>query len=387
MAKAKSRNRVTVTVGYRLNEHGVKVPVRKEFVGKTMKEARQKRDEYLLKMNSGLSGEKQYFAIIAEQWRENVFKKDGSLSPNTITLYDGAWERYIKKAVFYPMKLMEISPIIVQEEINKMVSKDGVPLSSIRAIINVLSRLYKYLEATGQARNFMKSIVVPSHTYKERKEDGNNMIEEKNISTWSEEELSTILGSFYKAQKGFRLRFLIVLASCTGCRISEMLALEYSDFNVKAKTVSINKQVINYQGELAYGKLKSRSSYRTIPLTDYVLEELEVHRRWHETEMQEKHYYTNNVFTTNSGSLVDRHNASSSCNRYYERIGVPSKGFHTYRHTFCTRLCEGGVSIETVAALAGHRSIDVTAQHYVGISDERKANAVRMLEQTFEEKG
>lgn len=381
MEKKKNRNRVTITIGYRYSdddeEHRVKIPVRKEFVGKTMKEARQKRDEYLQKMKSGLSGDKQYFAIIAEQWRKEVFVMDGSLSPNTIALYNNVWEKYIKTTVFYPMKLSEISPMVMQNCINKMI-EDGVSLSSIRAMVNVISRLYKYLEVTGMARNFMPSIVVPNRVNFKNK-NGKIMLEEKEVSIWSSDELDIILNSFEKAQKGFRLRFLIVLASQTGCRISELLGLEYSDFNLEAKTVSINKQLVNYEGTITYGKLKTTSSYRTVPLTALALDEFEIHRQWHQTEMKMNGYTSNAVFTTKTGELVDRHNAASSCNRYYDRIGVQRKGFHTYRHTFCTRLCENGVSIETVAALAGHRSIDVTAQHYVGVSDSRKEKAVQLL--------
>lgn len=378
----KRRKRVTATIGYKENEHGVKIPIRKEFTGKTLKEARQKKDDYLQNLKTGLgSSDKQYFSLVSEQWRINVFLNDGSLSPNTIRLYDSVWRRFIKNAEFYPLELSQISPLIIQNSINSMQTK-GVAQSAIKVVVNMLSRFYRYLELNGIARNITTALIVPKAL---DENEISKCISSKKITTWSKDELSTILSSFDKAQEGFRLRFLLVLASQTGCRISELLALEYSDFDLGAKTVSINKQVIQTKNGLAYGRLKSESSYRILPLTDFAIREFEIHRAWHTEEQQnnqakKSNHFSDSVFTTRTGELVDRHNAATACNRYYDRIGVQRKGFHTYRHTFCTQLSERGVSIETLASLAGHSSITVTAEYYIGISDERKAEAVQLLD-------
>lgn len=382
MNKNQRRKRITITVGYSVNEYGVKVPVRKEFTGKTLKEARQKKDDYLQRLKGGVTASgKQYFSLVSEQWRLNVFLNDGSLSPNTIRLYDSVWQRYVKTAEFFPMELDKISPMTIQDSINS-IQANGGSQSAIKVMINMLRRFYRYLELNGIARNVMTSIVIPKSQFTDTQTHV-NVLPEK-ITIWSDEELHKILTSFDKAQAGFRLRLLLVLASQTGCRISELLALEYKDFNMVSKTVSINKQIIQTDSGLAYGTLKSESSRRILPLTDFAISELKIHKSWHLREQRRNQAVTgkpirDNIFTTKSGELVDRHNAATACNRYYDRIGVPHKGFHTYRHTFFTQLSARGASIETLASLAGHSSISVTAMYYIGISDERKAETVKLL--------
>lgn len=90
MDTKKRRKRVTATVGYRINEVGERIPIRKEFTGKTLKEARQKRDEYLQHVKCGFTATgKMYFSHISEEWRTSVFINDGSLSSNTVKLYNG----------------------------------------------------------------------------------------------------------------------------------------------------------------------------------------------------------------------------------------------------------------------------------------------------------
>lgn len=81
--------------------------------------------------------------------------------------------------------------------------------------------------------------------------------------------------------------------------------------------------------------------------------------------MLRRHYDTDFIFTTNEGGLYDRHNITHACNRYYDRIGVPRKGIHTYRHTFGTMLCRKGIPIQTAAELLGHEDINDTAKYYM----------------------
>ena len=59
--------------------------------------------------------------------------------------------------------------------------------------------------------------------------------------------------------------------------------------------------------------------------------------------------------------------------------------FHDLRHTFASRLVERGVDVETVRDLLGHHSITIT-QRYTHSTDERKKEAVELLNREFERK-
>lgn len=63
--------------------------------------------------------------------------------------------------------------------------------------------------------------------------------------------------------------------------------------------------------------------------------------------------------------------------RLTKEIGMVNKlKPHTFRHTFCTRLINGGVPISTVSKLAGHSSVDTTRIFYINSSREDKLKAV-----------
>ena len=61
-----------------------------------------------------------------------------------------------------------------------------------------------------------------------------------------------------------------------------------------------------------------------------------------------------------------------------KKAGITGLRFHDLRHTFATRLIQGGVDIETVRSLLGHCSIVLT-QRYTHSSDEIKQRAVDCL--------
>lgn len=61
-------------------------------------------------------------------------------------------------------------------------------------------------------------------------------------------------------------------------------------------------------------------------------------------------------------------------------VGIEGLRFHDLRHTFATRLIQGGADIETVRSLLGHHSIVMT-QRYTHSSHEMKQRAVESLSQ------
>lgn len=367
--------RITKTIGRKLNENGVEIPVRKQFLGKNKKEAQEKYEEYMANQAHGLVSSKHYFGITADDWIYNFFIHDGRVKDSTKQLYILHWNNYLKKTDLYHMPLNEISAATIQNVYNEL----DAPLSAIKSINKLMKKFYRYLEHEGYARNITASLVVPKAI---KSIDD----EEDVIVTWTDDEINKIMSGFESADSRSRIRFLIILGYHTGARISELLALRYSD--ITDSGIRINKQVISRatfkQGEknsytLDLDTPKSKSSYRTIPINETVREELLRHRRWHVKEMKENGYESDFIFTTKTGGLCDQRNITRACRRYYERIGVEPKGFHTYRHTFGTTLCRNGISIQTASALLGHEDISVTAKYYVDIGLDQKQEAVDSL--------
>ncbi len=62
------------------------------------------------------------------------------------------------------------------------------------------------------------------------------------------------------------------------------------------------------------------------------------------------------------------------------RAGLRDLRIHDLRHTFCSRLVERGVPLETVARLAGHESLQTT-RRYAHLSPDHLLEAVEQLVQ------
>ncbi|MCR4669178.1 MAG: site-specific integrase [Clostridia bacterium] len=375
--------RITKTVGKKINENGIIVAVRKQFMGKSKKDAEQKYEEYMARRSQGMVDKSVYFGIIAEEWIYNFFLKDTHLKENTKNLYVGHWNNYIKPSALYSMPLNEITAASIQSLYNSL----PAPVSVVRAIHNLMCRFYRYLELEGYARNFTGTLVVPKPKTSPGQFDDPDDLD---VTIWEDDEIVKILNGFDEADPRFRLRFLIILALNTGCRISELLAIKYTD--IDGNSLRINKQVIRRpyitkekrtEYKLELDTPKTPSSVRMIPLNSLVLQELERHRKQHMKEMQEKGYETPFVFSTDSGNLYDYRNLVRACKRYYDTIGVEAKGFHTYRHTFGTLLCRNGIPIQVAASLLGHTDINVTARYYINVSDAEKTDAVESIAALF----
>ncbi len=364
--------RIRRTVDKKLNKNGIWVDDIKEFYGKNKKDAEAKYEAFKAKRSAGLSSEKQHFGIMLDFYIYKVFIHDGRFSPGTKERYEQVHRNYIKPANISGCSLEELKSIDIQQFYNTVNCSNA----TLRAIHNVMCHFYKYLEKEGYCRNLTSSLVLP------KKKDTKSEAEKansQNIVVWSDDEIRSIVQNLNTN----RMRLLIILALNTGARISELLALQYTD--IQDNKLYITKQLANVANielnnkktrEFEIVKPKTTNSIRNIPLSDRVLDEIELHAAWHKKEMLQNGYRTDFIFTTQTGNFYDRQNVNRACKRYYKSIGVESKGFHTYRHTFCTNLCKNGVPIQTACKLMGHNNINVTAQFYTNIDDEQKIEAI-----------
>ena len=168
-----------------------------------------------------------------------------------------------------------------------------------------------------------------------------------------------------------------------------MLALRYDD--ITKDGVRINKQLEyvnktirdqqNEEGErFKITKTKTAAAVRVIPISESTRKEIKAHEKRHKKEMAENGYKTPYIFTTKTGHFYDDSVVRMACNRVYDKIRVRRVGFHVYRHTFGSTMANRGVPIQTVAALMGHTSVNVTSKYYINVSENVKRQAIEKLE-------
>lgn len=367
-----------LVIGHKLNDKGVEVPITKRFRGKTQKELEEKVRIFFEKKNAGIETKTQYFGVLADGWIKEFFINDGTLKDSTKARYIAAWNRTIKPLELYHLSLDEVTAKTLQTAYNDLIAS-GTRVSEIKQAHKLMVRFYKYIEIEGLGRNYTGSLTLP-------KEKVNGADEQ--ISVWTDEEISKILGNLDNADNRFRLRFLIILAYYTGCRKSELLSLKYDD--ITPAGVRITKTLGEVSDGIENGKIKTRlsvtdpktrKSIRTIPVDPIVYDEMQRHKKWHKAEQLRKGYRSEFIFTTDSGEFYNNKNLDRALERYYKKIGVTPKKMHTYRHTYATNLCRAGLPIQTACDLLGHESIETTARFYVNVSEASKLEAALSLKQ------
>lgn len=369
--------RIYRKVGMKANELGIWVDDRKAFYGSCKREAEEQYQKYMERKKSGMSNDRRIFGTLADSYIYNVFVNDPSYADATKQQYVNAYKKHVRTSRLAGLCIDELSSMDLQVLYNEM---DCAP-AGLRNVHNLLRLFFKYLEREGLSRDLTLNLVLPE---KEPSQGGHkgSVSDDGGIVTRSNEELEKIVSGL----RGHRLRLLVMLGIHTGCRISELLALSYKD--ISGDVLSVTKQLtkklqIEPMKTVAQLQVSARqktvTAARTIPLNRIALEELEIHKQWQRLEMMERGYRTEFLFTTSTGAFCDRRNVSRSLDRLYKRIGVPSKPFHVYRHTFGTNLCKKGVPIQTASKLLGHKDINMTAKYYVDVDMEEKMKAVETI--------
>ena len=363
--------RFTRVVGKKQNARGEWVNVSKAFLGRTKEEALAKIDTYLA--SNELTRDKSIGELI-DWWTQNIYLQDDSIAERTRTLHINSYHNIFDGSVL----LGETIEAVSGTDLQAVFSASDKGATSQRHARSFLRRFYKYLMAQNLVTNdATQALIIPKP--KKKKED-------QSIDIFSDEDLRTFLD---KTPENHRLRLLIVLAIYSGARIGELLALTYEDIenhqmrvNKSLKEISPprigNKETKTIQ---KIDKPKTNASVRTIPLepSDYIDKEIKRHKAWHQREMLQHAYRTNQVFTTSNGNLYYMSSLRTHFERLCASIGIEPKGFHTFRRTFGTRLARSGESITTLSRLMGHDSVTTTAKYYVNIDDEAKRSAVKKL--------
>lgn len=279
-----------------------------------------------------------------EFYNENILAVDSKYAMRTKELYLGAYRNHIMSANITDELMCDLTAEQVQEFYNEL------PVSKA-----AMKNVHKYLRGfmLWQSRNkygnyLLDTVVIPEKPDRKR---------QYGIIVWSDEEIDRIL----TAEPDYVLLPFIVFALYSGMRISEMLGLKYGD--ISKGVIHVRRQY--YRGSWCPPK---GNKTRLIPAHTKIKEMLDPAGEPDDL-----------VFQTVNGKPLDIKNINRSLDRYYGRIGIPHKKFHAYRATFITNLCRKGVPLQTVAKLAGHENISVTAKYYAAVSFDELTEAVNKL--------
>jgi integrase len=174
--------------------------------------------------------------------------------------------------------------------------------------------------------------------------------------------------------KEYRLYYMLIyLLSQTGLRISEALALRWTDINDDKITIERQTSRDDKNG-LYITSLKNSASYRTIKVDEKLVDELKKFKMIQNQvilkHMQFKRNSDGIIFQNFSGNYLTPSIIRETFQEYCRKANISYKGTHVFRHTHAVLLLEAGANIKFVSQRLGHQSIKTTADIYLDVTDK-----------------
>lgn len=314
-------------------------------------------------------------------WQANLLT---GLAPNTVRNYRERYERNAK-AILGKLLLTEVKPMHCKAVFNSMTGTYAG--STIRQAYIALGAMFKAAKENG---------LIEKHPMDGVRFDSPvKAVDEIHFLTVSEQK------AFLEAAKHSHNYNQYVLILETGLRTGEMIGLTWDAIDWDKHTLTVNKtmEFRHKQHEWRAGPPKTKTSYRTIPLTDtayQILWNLYLGREYRKespeldkvltyidrrTAKQATLHMRDLVFI-NYRTGMPAKNSSYDTHLYKlcDKAGLEHFCMHALRHTYATRAIESGMQPKVLQKLLGHASIKTTMDRYVHVTDDTMFQAVRQFQ-------
>ena len=286
--------------------------------------------------------------------------------PNTIRNYTERYNRNIKP-VIGNKTLCSVNPIHCQKIMTNM-ADEGYRTSTIYqtriALYNMLDYAYQNNVIIKNPCNRMVSSNIGKPS------------EKKEALTLQNQRLflKTIRGNTYEYQYRFLLQ--------TGLRTGEMIGLKWSDIDFEKRTLTVSRSMeYRYSvGEWRIGEPKSKSGYRTVPLTQVAIELLKKQKKKNNSFQNILIEWVDFVFLCKKGTPVKNSTYDTMLFKLCDKAKIPRFSMHVLRHTFATRCIEAGMKPKTLQTILGHSNIGITMNLYVHSTEDEKLKEIDRIE-------
>ena len=353
---------------------------RRKFVsyyGKTRREVARKLEDSISSFNhhTFIEPSKITFEEWVWCWMKNFKRR--SVSESTYARYFSLINNYISPQIGY-IKLQDVRSIHIQGVYNYCVDKhlSGSCIKHIHTVFkqSLDQAINQNLISTNPA---LKTIRPP--------------VRNKPVTVLTVEQQERLVASLKNDTAGT----LIKLALGTGARIGELLGLRWEHVDFENMEIHIVQGLVRdfefdeethtaHAKSLKLSKLKTESSLRTIPLTNYLASVLQNYkknqRRYMKRLGSNVMVLSDLVFTNDSGDYLDESNARKKYAMLLQKAGIPYIKFHALRHTFATRILEANVHPKVAQELLGHSNASTTLDIYSHVLPNQKRDAIKKLE-------
>lgn len=248
-------------------------------------------------------------------------------------------------------KLELISTMDLQKCIDKLLKKGVKPsslkvyLGKIKTILYSASNQYKVMSPI----DFTNLKIIGSKSDTEKK-------------ALTLEELNKLLDCI----DNIRHKLILAMAGMCGLRYGEILGVTWDCVDFKNSILTINKQWKKTKNGYTFGELKSKNSYRQIPIPNKLHKLLQYYKLNTPYNIDNRILDYQSACTANINHVLKKHNIT----------------IHELRHTYATTLIASGVDFKTAAQLLGH-DIEQTMKTYSHVNDDMLKYATNIIKNIF----
>lgn len=291
--------------------------------------------------------------------------KKKTVRPNTARNYSERYELNIKP-VIGKMLLPDIKPLHCQKIFLNM-AEEGYRTSTIYQTRIALFNMLEFAKENDVIRyNPCKKSVKSDMGKPSQKKEALTLDIQKKF-------LENATGLSYENQYRFILQ--------TGLRTGELVGLQWKHVDFKNKTLTID-QSMEYRykvGEWQIGPPKSKSGYRTIPLTDEAVRILKTQKEKNKKIKVIPMEWSDFIFLSRKGEPVKNSTYDTALFKICDKAGINRFSMHVLRHTFATRCIEAGMKPKTLQMLLGHSNIGITMNLYVHTTEDEKRKEIDLV--------
>ena len=344
--------------------------IRKYVSSRVRSSARDKLEALQATVSAGLPipNHRLNVGAFLERWLAD-FAPDLALSPNTLYGYRWAINNHLVPALG-SRPLVKLSPADVVDMLRQKIAA-GMARNTIMRLRSVLSAALDQAVLEGLVSRNVATITRPPR--------GGTVPQGRSLDI---DEARSLLA----AARGRRLEAGFVIMLMVGLRPGETLGLQWTDLDVTAGTIRIERSLKRENNQLRLGTTKTRKSRRVLALPAPVLEVLKRHRRRQAGErLKAGSAWQDNglIFATTLGTLIDPSNLRREFNKVCASAHLGHWHPHELRHSAVSLLSASGVPIELVADVMGHSTTRTTEAVYRHSVLPTASGAVRAMDELF----
>ena len=184
---------------------------------------------------------------------------------------------------------------------------------------------------------------------------------------------------YKESMKTPHMQARIEVAGMLGLRPGEALALKWSDLDIEAKSLRIERQVQRIKGQGLEIKAVKQKKERDIPLSDTTVQILLAHKRYQALQKGAWDEDHDLVFPNSVGKLMDEKADRKDFKKLCRAAGVAEYQLYQLRKNAFTNLASL-TDMQTLKAFSGHSQISTLMGHYLHSSDETMRSAVGQMD-------